>query len=113
MTEEKAKYRNPRWIDKENRSLFCEILVGQSYRPCQINVGNIEEGDEIIVPAPYWVSYPDIVLLCGGTPIFVSCDENSQFKLSAEALEAAISPKTKWVVLNSPNNPTGAVYSAA
>jgi len=63
------------------------------------------------VPAPYWVTYPDIVKLCEGTPVSVACGENAQFKLSAEALEAAITPRTKWLVLNSPSNPTGAVYS--
>ncbi|HCX13949.1 MAG TPA: aspartate transaminase [Rhodospirillaceae bacterium] len=90
-----------------------QVAVGVGLKQLIFNafIATVQEGDEIIVPAPYWVSYPDIVLLCGGTPIFVSCDENSQFKLSAEALEAAISPKTKWVVLNSPNNPTGSVYS--
>ena len=92
-----------------------QVAVGVGLKQLIFNafIATVQEGDEIIVPAPYWVSYPDIVLLCGGTPIFVSCDENSQFKLSAEALEAAISPKTKWVVLNSPNNPTGSVYSEA
>ena len=75
-------------------------------------LATVEEGDEVIVPAPYWVSYPDIVLLCGGTPVFVACGENSRFKLTAEALDQAITPKTKWLVLNSPNNPTGAAYTA-
>ena len=73
----------------------------------------VEEGDEVVIPAPYWVSYPDIVLMCGGKPVFVPCGENSGFKLDAEGLEAAITPKTKWLVLNSPNNPTGAGYTAA
>jgi len=73
----------------------------------------VQEGDEVIVPAPYWVSYPDIVMMCGGTPVFVTCGENSHFKLDAEGLEKAITPKTKWVVINSPNNPTGAAYTAA
>ena len=75
-------------------------------------LATVQEGDEVIVPAPYWVSYPDIVLMCGGTPVFVPCGENSRFKLSAEGLEQAITPKTKWLVLNSPNNPTGAAYTA-
>ena len=92
-----------------------QVAIGVGVKQLIFNafIATVQEGDEVIVPAPYWVSYPDIVLLCGGTPIFVSCDENSQFKLGAEALEAAIGPKTKWVVLNSPNNPTGCVYSEA
>lgn len=71
----------------------------------------LNEGDEVIVPAPYWVSYPDMVALQGGRPVVLSCDEASGFKLSAQALEAAITPRTRWLILNSPNNPTGAVYS--
>ncbi|MHB1205186.1 MAG: pyridoxal phosphate-dependent aminotransferase [Rhodospirillaceae bacterium] len=76
-------------------------------------LATVQEGDEVIVPSPYWVSYPDIVLLCGGTPVFVPCGENSRFKLTPEALEEAITPKTKWLVLNSPSNPTGAAYTEA
>jgi aspartate aminotransferase len=76
-------------------------------------LATVQPGDEVIVPAPYWVSYPDIALLCGGTPVPVNCPQNNRFKLRAEDLEAAITPKTKWVILNSPNNPTGAVYTAA
>ncbi len=76
-------------------------------------LATVEPGDEVIVPAPYWVSYPDIVLLCGGTPVPVACPQNNRFKLRAEDLEAAITPRTKWLILNSPSNPTGAVYTAA
>ena len=76
-------------------------------------LATLNPGDEVIVPAPYWVSYPDIVLMFGGKPVFVPCGENSRFKLSAEGLEQAITPKTKWLVLNSPNNPTGAAYTEA
>src|SRR5215468_3753002 len=99
---------------------------GLEYRPDQITVGSggkqvifnallatVEPGDEVIVPAPYWVSYPDIALLCGGTPVFVTCPQNNRFKLRPEDLEAAITPRTKWLILNSPNNPTGAAYTAA
>src|SRR6185312_10884486 len=68
---------------------------------------------EVILPAPYWVSYPDIVLLAEGTPIAVSCPQNNGFKLRPEDLEAAITAKTKWLILNSPSNPTGAAYSVA
>ncbi|SDN43194.1 pyridoxal phosphate-dependent aminotransferase [Ensifer sp. YR511] len=71
----------------------------------------LNEGDEVIVPAPYWVSYPEIVALCGASPIVVSCGEDAGFKLTPSVLAAAITPRTRWVILNSPSNPTGAVYS--
>jgi len=74
-------------------------------------LATVQEGDEVVIPTPYWVSYSDIVLMFGGKPVFVECGENARFKLSAEALEAAITPKTKWLILNSPNNPTGAAYT--
>ncbi|WP_175751655.1 pyridoxal phosphate-dependent aminotransferase [Burkholderia ambifaria] len=73
----------------------------------------LNEGDEVIVPAPYWVSYPEIVQLCGGRAITVACGADSGFKLTPGALEAAITPRTRWLILNSPSNPTGAVYSRA
>ncbi|SOE84424.1 Aspartate/methionine/tyrosine aminotransferase [Burkholderia sp. YR290] len=72
----------------------------------------LNAGDEVIVPAPCWVSYPEIVKMSGGTPVVVTCGEESGFKLTAAQLEASITPKTKWLMLNSPSNPTGAVYSA-
>jgi len=96
------------------------------YTPDQINVGvggkglifnafmaTINPGDEVIVPAPYWVSYPDIALMFGGKPVFVNGLESHGFKLQPEDLDKAITPKTKWLVLNSPSNPTGAAYSKA
>lgn len=96
------------------------------YKPEQITVGTggkqvlynalaatLNAGDEVIIPAPYWVSYPDMVLLCEGKPVSVPCGENSGFKLRPEDLEKAITPKTKWVILNSPSNPTGAAYTRA
>ncbi len=73
----------------------------------------VEAGDEVIVPAPYWVSYPDIVHLADGTPVFVNCPPDNGFKLRPEDLEAAITPRTKWLVLNAPNNPSGATYTLA
>jgi len=73
----------------------------------------LEPGDEVIIPAPYWVSYPDMTLACEGEPIIVACEESNGFKLTARALEAAITPKTRWLILNSPTNPTGATYNAA
>ena len=72
----------------------------------------LDEGDEVIVPAPFWVSYPDMVLLNGGVPVTVYSDETSGFKLTAAQLEEAITPRTKWVLLNAPNNPSGALYSS-
>ena len=68
-------------------------------------------GDEVIIPAPYWVSYPDIALMFGGKPVFVDCPATSNFKMKPEDLDAAITPKTKWLVLNSPSNPSGAGYT--
>ncbi|MRG71615.1 aminotransferase class I/II-fold pyridoxal phosphate-dependent enzyme [Alphaproteobacteria bacterium HT1-32] len=74
-------------------------------------VATLNPGDEVIIPAPYWVSYPDMVLLAEGEPVFVDCPQADNFKLQPAALEAAITPKTKWIILNSPSNPTGAGYS--
>jgi aspartate aminotransferase len=76
-------------------------------------VATLSPGDEVIVPAPYWVSYPDMVLLAGGEPVRVVGHEADGFKLRPEALEAAITPRTKWLILNSPSNPTGAAYTGA
>ena len=73
----------------------------------------IEPGDEVIIPAPYWVSYPDMVIACDGVPRIVACPESQGFKISPAQLEAAITDKTRWLVINSPSNPTGASYSAA
>lgn len=75
-------------------------------------MATLNAGDEVVVPAPYWVSYPEIVRLCGATPVIAAAGAQSGFKLAPEVLEAAISPKTKWLLLNSPSNPTGAAYSA-
>ena len=76
-------------------------------------MATLNPGDEVIIPAPYWVSYPDMVLLAGGTPVEVVCGMDKGFKITAEALARAITPKTKWFLLNSPANPTGAAYSRA
>lgn len=99
---------------------------GLDYAPSQITVGTggkqilfnallatLNAGDEVVIPAPYWVSYPDIVLLAGGVPVIVECGPEKGFRLGAEALEAAITPRTKWLILNSPSNPTGAGYDRA
>ena len=74
-------------------------------------MATLNKGDEVIIPAPYWVSYPDIVLLAGANPIVIECSEDQGFKLSAKDLEAKITNNTKWLILNSPSNPTGACYS--
>ena len=76
-------------------------------------VATINPGDEVVIPAPFWVSYPEMVLLCDGTPVSVPCPQNNGFKLRPEDLDAAITPKTKWLILNSPSNPTGAAYTEA
>ena len=72
----------------------------------------VEPEDEVLIPAPYWVSYPDMVLACEGKPVVLPCAEADGFKLTAQTLEAAITARTRWLILNSPNNPTGASYSA-
>ena len=74
-------------------------------------MASVEEGAEVIIPAPFWVSYPDMVIANDGKPVIVRCSENQGFKLTAEALEAAITPRTRWLILNAPSNPTGAAYS--
>ncbi len=99
---------------------------GLTYKPSQVSVGTggkqilynalmatLNPGDEVIIPAPYWVSYPDMVLLAGGTPVIATATIETNFKLTPEALEAAITPKTKWFIFNSPSNPTGAGYTRA
>lgn len=89
-----------------------QIVVGCGAKQLTFEAfaATLGEGDEVIIPAPYWVSYPEIVRLNGGKPVFVECGEIVGFKLRADALERAITPRTKWLILNSPNNPTGAVY---
>jgi len=91
-----------------------EIIISTGGKQVIFNamVATMNAGDEAIIPTPCWVSYPDIVALADGTPVFVPCGQNNGFKLRAEDLEAAITPKTKWFMLNSPCNPTGAAYSA-
>ena len=99
---------------------------GLTYKPSQVHVApggkpviynalvaTMNPGDEVIVPAPYWVSYPEMVLMAGGEPVIAPCGPNSNYKLTPEALEAVITPRTKWIILNSPSNPTGAAYTKA
>jgi aspartate aminotransferase len=91
-----------------------EIIISTGGKQVIFNamLATVQAGDEVVIPTPCWVSYPDIVALAEGTPVFVPCSQNSGFKMRAEDLDAAITEKTKWVFLNSPNNPTGAAYSA-
>lgn len=90
-----------------------EISVGTGGKQVLYNalMATLNAGDEVIIPAPYWVSYPDMVLLAEGEPVIVDCPASADFKMSAAQLEASITPKTKWVILNSPSNPTGAGYT--
>jgi aspartate aminotransferase len=91
-----------------------EIIISTGAKQVLFNamVGTLNAGDEVIIPSPCWVSYPDIVTLADGKPVLVPCGQNNGFKLRAEDLEAAITPKTRWFMLNNPCNPTGAAYSA-
>ena len=111
----------------ELKSAICRKLKrenGLDYVNAQITIGNggkhvlynalmasVNPGDEVIIPAPYWTSYPDMVMLAEGTPVAIACPVENGFKLNAADLEAAITPKTKWLILNSPSNPSGAAYT--
>ena len=90
-----------------------QITVGTGGKQVLYNtfMATVNKGDEVIIPAPYWVSYPDIILLAGGKPKIIKCDEHDNFKLTPKKLKKAISKKTKWIILNSPSNPTGSAYT--
>jgi aspartate aminotransferase len=124
----KTKYTNTDGIPELKEAIAAKFQRenGLSYKPSQINVSpggkavlynafvaSLSAGDEVIIPAPYWVSYPDMVLLAGGEPVRVVTTMESGFKLKPEDLEAAITPRTKWLLLNSPSNPTGGAYTKA
>ena len=101
---------------KKDNNISCTpdmITVGSGGKQVLYNalMASINSGDEVIIPAPFWVSYPDMVLLAEGTPVIVECGQNKNFKIAADALENAITDKTKWVILNSPSNPTGVGYT--
>ncbi len=122
----KTKYTAPDGMPELKAAIAAKFKRdnGLEYLPAQISVGTggkqilynalmatLNEGDEVIIPAPYWVSYPDMVLLAGGTPVIVEAGLDTGFRMTPEALEAAITPRTKWLIFNSPSNPTGAGYS--
>ncbi|GGE86776.1 pyridoxal phosphate-dependent aminotransferase [Sphingomonas prati] len=88
------------------------VNVGGKHTLFNALVATVGAGDEVVIPAPYWVSYPDIVEFAGGTPVIVPAGADQQYKVTADQIEAAITPRTKWVILNSPSNPTGAAYGA-
>ncbi len=121
-----TKYTNVSGIPELKKAISAKFKRenGLDYTPEQIIVGvggkqviynalmaSVNPGDEVIIPAPYWVSYPDMAILAEGTPVFVDCLEENGFKLRAEDLERVITPKTKWLLLNSPSNPSGAAYT--
>jgi len=128
LDEGKTKYTAVDGIPELKQAICAKFRRenGLDYTPQQVTVGTggkqvlynalmatLNPGDEVIIPAPYWVSYPDMVLLAGGTPVPVVAGIETDFKLTAAQLEAAITPKTKWFIFNSPSNPTGAGYTRA
>jgi aspartate aminotransferase len=126
ITDGKTKYTPVPGIPELREAIVGKFKRenGLTYKPSQIIVGTggkhvlfnallatVNPGDEVIVPTPFWVSYPDMVLIAGGTPVFVDTKIENNFKLKAEDLERKITPKTKWLILNSPSNPSGAAYT--
>ncbi len=124
----KTKYTDPDGMPELKAAICAKFKRenGLDYKPSQIHiapggkpviynalVATVNPGDEVVIPAPYWVSYPDMVLLAGGTPVPVATTAENGFKLAAADLEKAITPKTKWLILNSPSNPSGAAYTRA
>lgn len=122
----RTKYTDPDGLPELKAAICAKFSRenGLNYRPEQVHVApggkaviynafvaTLSPGDEVIVPAPYWVSYPEMALLCGGRPVEPVTTESDGFKLTPDALEAAITPRTRWLVLNSPSNPTGAAYT--
>ena len=122
----KTKYTAPDGIIELKQAICAKFKRdnGLDYTPTQVSVGTggkqilynalmatLNEGDEVVIPAPYWVSYPDMVLLAGGEPVIAEASVQTGYKLTADQLEAAITPRTKWFIFNSPSNPTGAGYT--
>ena len=127
IADGKTKYTAPDGIMELKQAICAKFKRenGLEYEPAQVSVGTggkqilynalmatLNPGDEVVIPAPYWVSYPDMVLLAGGTPVIAEASLQTGYKLTADQLEAAITPKTKWLIFNSPSNPTGAGYTA-
>ena len=106
-----AKFKRENNIDYTPEQV--QVACGGKQSIYNAMMATLNPGDEVIIPAPYWVSYPDITLLAEGTPVFIDCPASDGFKLRPEALDKAITPKTKWLILNSPSNPTGAAYTEA
>ncbi len=106
-----AKLKNENGLDYTPAQILCSNGAKQSV--CNAIMALVNAGDEVIIPAPYWVSYPQMVLLAEGTPVFVEAKIEADFKITPEQLEAAITPKTRAIILCSPSNPTGSVYSKA
>jgi aspartate aminotransferase len=107
-----AKFRRDNGLTYDPASQI-SINVGGKQTLFNALVATVDAGDEVIIPAPYWVSYPDIVAYAGGTPVVIAAGANQRYKILPEQLEQAITPQTRWLILNSPSNPTGAAYSAA
>lgn len=105
-----AKFRRDNGL--EVTAADCFVSSGGKQIIFNALLATLNPGDEVVVPVPYWVSYPEIVRLCGAEPVYARADATTGFKLTAAALDAAISPKTKWLILNTPSNPTGAAYTA-
>lgn len=126
IDEGKTRYTAPDGIPELKQAICDKMKRDNSldYTPAQVSVGTggkqilynalvatLNAGDEVVIPAPYWVSYPDMVLLAGGEPVFIGASMDTAYKITADQLEAAITPKTKWFIFNSPSNPTGAGYT--
>jgi len=107
----RAKFRRDNHLDYGLNQI--SVNVGGKHTIFNAMMATLDPGDEVVIPAPYWVSYPDIVLLAGATPVIVPCGIDAGFKLTPAQLDAAITPATKWLIFNSPSNPTGAAYSRA
>jgi aspartate aminotransferase len=104
-----AKYKRDNGLDYDASQII--VCTGGKQVLYSALMATINPGDEVVIPAPFWVSYPDMVYLAGGTPVIVDVTAETAFRMTAEALEAAITPKTKWLIFNSPSNPSGAAYS--
>ena len=128
IADGKTKYTDADGIPQLKEAVCAKFARenGLTYTPAQINVSpggkpvifnamvaSLNPGDEVIIPTPYWVSYPDMVLIAGGEPVFTPTRAETGFKVQAAALEAAITPKTRWLILNSPSNPSGGAYTRA